>query len=292
MPTTHPLDRPYKVGTPGEIPIRISEIKPDYYMVTGRGCMSLVVNTKDGLVLVDTKLMYPATFTELKKAVLKKTGKDTFSTVFMTHHHANHTGGNQFALDDGAQLIGHETASLILDTYKTKIAPVNPAKPTVTFSDQYEIQSGDTKIKAFYWGPAHTDGDIAIYFPDAKILAAGDLVDGSGELAVDIVDGKGSLIGSLSRMDDILALDFEILVPGHGHNVLTREEVVLYKSRLEKLVHRGLSAVRNGVGPEGLRDAMRSDDLGFRLVGHFWTSEKHIKTIFDELNAYVAQEGL
>lgn len=281
------LDRPYKTGTPGEIPIRVFQIAPDFYIATGRGCVSLVVNTSDGLILIDTKLMYPATFKELKQNVLKKTGKDNFAVVFMTHHHANHTGGNQFALDEGAELIGHETASVILDTYKSKIAPINPAKPTITFSDNYEMQSGDKRIEAFYWGPAHTNGDIAVYFPGAKIVAAGDMVDGSGGFAVDIVDGKGSLKGSLDRVDDLLELDFKILVPGHGQNVLTREEVVLYRARLAKLIERGKSAIRNNVAVEDLRHAMLSYELGFRLSGHFWTSEKHIQTIYDELSRMV-----
>ncbi len=285
------LDRPYKAGTPGEIPIRLREISPDFYVATGRGCVSLVVDTSDGLVLVDTKLMYPAAFKELKENALKKTGKDTFTTVFMTHHHANHTGGNHFALENGADLIGHETASTILDTYKSKIAPINPAKPTITFSDTYKMQAGDKRIEAYYWGPGHTNGDIAVYFPDQKIVAAGDLVDGSGGIAVDIVDGKGSLIGSLHRVDDLLELDFKILVPGHGYNVLTRDEVILYRKRLATLIDRGKNAISNGVKVNHLRDAMRSDDLGFRLEGHFWTSEKHIQTIFDELTTVVTKQG-
>lgn len=291
VPNKVTLDRPYKAGTPGEIPIRLWEISPDFYIATGRGCVSLVVDTSDGLVLVDTKLMYPATFKELKENTLKKTGKDRFTTVFMTHHHANHTGGNLFALEEGADLIGHETASVILDTYKTKIAPINPAKPTITFSDTYKMQAGDKRIEAYYWGPAHTNGDIAVYFPDQKIVAAGDLIDGSGGIAVDIVDGKGSLIGSLHRVDDLLELDFEILIPGHGYNVLTRDEVIVYRNRLASLIDRGKNAIRNDVKVGQLRDAMQSDDLGFRLAGHFWTSEKHIQTIFNELTNAVANQS-
>jgi cyclase len=277
------LDRPYKTGTPAEVPMRIAEIAPDFYFVTGRGGNSLIFDADDTLVLVDTKLMYPAAWEELKSLALQTTGKDRFAWVFMTHHHADHSGGNAFAQADGATVIAQANTSDTLDRYIAKIAPVNPSKANLVFGTSFALDVGKHRVKAYYWGPAHTNGDIAVHFPGAGVIAVGDMVFGSGTFAVDAIDGRGSLLGALGRVDDILTLDFQVLVPGHGEHIMTRGEVVLYRERLAKLIERGRLAVKRGVPVDGLREAMISHDLGFRLAGHFWMDPRYIAPIHAEL---------
>lgn len=95
--------------------MRIAEIAPDFYLVTGRGGNSLIFNAGEALVLVDTKLMYPAAWEELKSLALQKMGQDRFVWVFMTHHHADHSGGNAFAQADGATVIAQANTSDTLE---------------------------------------------------------------------------------------------------------------------------------------------------------------------------------
>jgi hypothetical protein len=44
--------------------------------------------------------------------------------------------------------------------------------PNITFSERLSLYLGgvskDTRIDLFYFGPAHTDGDAVVYFPDEK----------------------------------------------------------------------------------------------------------------------------
>ncbi|WP_371308769.1 MBL fold metallo-hydrolase [Hyphomonas sp.] len=284
------LDRPFAIGTPAEIPMRIAEIAPHFHLVTGRGGNSLIFDAGDSLVLVDTKLMYPAAWQELKSLGQQATGGDRFDWVFMTHHHADHSGGNAFAQADGATVIAQTNTSETLERYIAKIAPMNPSKADVVFDAVYELDVAGHPVRAYYWGPAHTNGDIAVHFPDAGVIAAGDLVFGSGTFAVDAIDGRGSLIGALERVDDILSLEFEILVPGHGEYIMTRDEVVLYRERLSLLVDRGRAAVRRGVPVDGLRDALEGHELGFRLAGHFWMDPRYVAPIHAELVALEAEQ--
>lgn len=283
-----PLDRPIRQGTPSAVPVTVRQVGQNLYMITGRGGNVVAKTTPDGLILVDNKVMYRAVYQELKRTLAALPSGGAVKYAFVTHHHADHGGNSQALIDDGAVLIGHESLAGILATYRSSIAPVNPAAPTVTFDHIYKLELGGVQVVAYHWGPGHTRADIAVHFPRERVVAVGDMVYQSGELAVDALDGGGSLIGMRRRIDDLLALDFDVVVPGHGDNVMTRGELELYAARLGTLIGRGVEAVKAGVAADALVEAMRSDDLGFRLVGHFWSDPKYLAPIYAELQGVAA----
>lgn len=49
-------------------------------------------------------------------------------------------------------------------------------KPDVPLSESTTIDIGGRKVELLYLGPAHTEGDMVAYIPDAKVLFAGDLL--------------------------------------------------------------------------------------------------------------------
>lgn len=277
-------DRPITPGTPSEIPLRLKKIMPDLYLITGRGANVVVRRTPEGLFLIDNKVQYNIVWRELNELIKEKISTQPIRYAFITHHHADHGGNNQRVIDSGAELIGHKNIVDILQTYKSIIAPVNPAPPTITFTEKYTVKIADVEAIAYYWGPGHTNADIAIYFPDQKVVAVADMLYINGEPAVDGLDGHGSLFGMLQRIDDLLGLEFELAIPGRGDNVFTRQEVILYRDRLAELIRRGQQAIKQGATEETWVDTVQPYDLGFRLVGHFWTSPKHFAPIYRELS--------
>jgi glyoxylase-like metal-dependent hydrolase (beta-lactamase superfamily II) len=46
--------------------------------------------------------------------------------------------------------------------------------PSVTFGEERTIELGGVTVQLFYFGPAHTDADAVVYFPDLKVIAVGD----------------------------------------------------------------------------------------------------------------------
>ena len=60
--------------------------------------------------------------------------------------------------------------------------------------------------------PAHTLADLAVWFPESRVLLAGDIsFVGVTPLAV-----HGLLSGWIKAIDILLALNPEVVVPGHG----------------------------------------------------------------------------
>jgi glyoxylase-like metal-dependent hydrolase (beta-lactamase superfamily II) len=51
-----------------------------------------------------------------------------------------------------------------------------PTPPTKTFSDRLDLKVADLEIRLYYFGRAHTDGDILIHVPALGILFIGDLL--------------------------------------------------------------------------------------------------------------------
>ena len=75
-----------------------------------------------------------------------------------------------------------------------------------------------------------TLGDIWIYDPATKLLAAGDLVTLPAPF-LDTADAKAWSVA----LSDIAAMDFKILVPGHGAP-MTRDQFTLYRMAFDKFV--------------------------------------------------------
>lgn len=284
------VERPAPPGTPATIPLMKKMIRPGVFLITGRGGNAVVVTTSEGPVLIDNKVMRESVRKELS-GILQGIDPRPVKLAFVTHHHADHGGGTQWLLSANIPVVGHKNLADILRTYRSTIAPRNPSPPTITFDKRYQVTVGGTRMEAYHWGAAHTNADIAIFFPDLRILAAGDLVVSDGEPDIDALDGHGSILGLQKRLSDLLKLDFELLIPGHGENAMTRSEVALYKRKIDTLISRGKAAIRKGVDQEHLIEAVQAEDLAFRLVGHFWTEPARLALIFSELKLASGRAG-
>jgi glyoxylase-like metal-dependent hydrolase (beta-lactamase superfamily II) len=53
---------------------------------------------------------------------------------------------------------------------------VIPRLPTRTFADELTFDVGGRRVELIQVGPAHTQGDVLVYVPDAKTLYSGDIL--------------------------------------------------------------------------------------------------------------------
>jgi cyclase len=80
-----------------------------------------------------------------------------------------------------------------------------------TFSERLVLHRGDRRIELLYFGVANTPGDVILWLPQERIVATGDVVVRPTPY------GFGSSPRSWANvLRSINALDYRILVPGHG----------------------------------------------------------------------------
>jgi len=84
--------------------------------------------------------------------------------------------------------------------------------PDHTFEDRATIEVGDRIVELAFHGRAHTDADISVFVPDAKVLFAGDLIENGAPPSF----GDGYPIDWPNAVEQLLPLAIGAVVPGHG----------------------------------------------------------------------------
>ena len=105
--------------------------------------------------------------------------------------------------------------------------------------------------------------------PDARVVMVSDQIT-DGNPIVDFANG-GSAVEWTRSLDGVLALDFELAIPGRGEPK-TRAEVQAYRTRFATLVSRAQEAVKAGATRESLGSQVKTDDLGWTFNAGFWGS--------------------
>ena len=283
-----------------EKPMRVDKIKDGLFVVRGpfrlcgtRGCGRpgakddgmlhepgdvAVRVTPDGLILVDNK--YPEDVPGLI-AQIKTIRPLPIKYMLNSHQHADHVGGDGEIKKLGIEIVAQRN---LRNGYAKGD---HKGAPNVTFQDQGSIYLGGVEVKMYHWGRAHTDGDTFVYFPDLKVVHTGDVViDG---MPIADLDAGGSWVSYAGVIYDLLKLDFDVAIPGHG-DYLTKDQIRKYAANLETMNHRMMDLVRKGTPKDQLRTALKIDDLGWAdsvSTVNFWSK---IDSYYDEMAKVVAAE--
>ena len=133
--------------------------------------------------------------------------------------------------------------------------------PDITFDRGYTLRLGGIEVQLLHFGNAHTSGDTVVYFPNLKVVAVGDLFAPTPD--PDFAAG-GSLVNWGPVLGEVLKLDFDVAVPSTGPTI-GRADLAAFKARIDTLVSRAASLVKNGVAKDQLMGQLQTADLGWRL---------------------------
>jgi glyoxylase-like metal-dependent hydrolase (beta-lactamase superfamily II) len=212
------------------------KVKDDLYVIHNDFVPgnSTALITNDGVVLVDDK--FEVDFNNIV-AELKKVTDKPIKYVINTHHHGDHSGGNAKMQAMNVQVVASEQAR------QNMVDGNQPGLPVVVFEHHAHIYLGGKNVELYHFGRAHTNGDVVVYFPAHRTLAAGDMFT-FGDATPQLIDyaGGGSAKEWTSTLDSVLQLDFDTVVPGHGP-VTSKQEMrkfrdstVTFRNRVHEML--------------------------------------------------------
>jgi len=156
-------------------------------------------------------------------------------------------------------------------------------EPTKTFHQQLDITVGSKRVELIEVGPAHTKGDILAWLPDDKVVFTGDILFIEGHPIV----WEGPVANWIDACDKILAMDADVIVPGHGPITDKRgvAQVRHYLQYLYSETKRRFDA--------GLTVEQAARDIQLTEFKHWSEAERvvvNVSTIYRELSG-VAESG-
>ena len=209
---------------PVQPPTLVTEFKPlrgDVGYFTGRGGSIGWLASSAALVAVDTQ--FPDTAAIFLKDMPGRNGR-TLDAVINTHHHGDHTGGNGVFRPVTKTIVAQANVPALMRAAAARSpkppaeAELAPMLPDATFATEWRHDFGREQISGRYFGPAHTSGDIVVFFEKANVVHLGDLLFNRIYPVVDRPAGA-RFKGWLTRLEEIVKnypAD-AIYVCGHGH---------------------------------------------------------------------------
>ena len=191
-------------------------------MLMGQGGNLGLLTGDDGLFLIDDQYVTNA-MANLAKIEELAGGKPRY--LVNTHWHFDHAGGNAAFANAGATVFAHENvrkrlSGELVTTGRTAQAEPAPkiAWPVVTFTAGVDFHLNGQTIRAIPApAPAHTDGDVLIYFVEADVLHTGDTYMKDRYPFVDTGSGgtQAGFIAAIEKAVEIAGPNTKV-IPGHG----------------------------------------------------------------------------
>jgi cyclase len=197
----------------------------------------LIVDGEESL-LVDTLFDLDLTgnmLTAIRKA--EPLAAKSIGTLVNTHANGDHCNGNCLVSEAEiissavcAQEMRHETPGMMMDYLNAAPAlgemgqffiecfgpfgfdKVEQRFPDTTYTGQLQRTVGDKEVQLIEVGPAHTGGDTLVYVPQDKTVFTGDILFIDGHPMI----WNGPVSNWIAACDRMMAMDIELVVPGHG----------------------------------------------------------------------------
>ncbi len=213
--------------------------------------------------------------------------------IVNTHYHTDHQGGNGVVGPDAIVITSpftRERTLLVMAQMRerqAKAGGTQPAGPQPAFRAAIEtlaqkatIYMDDDPVEIISPGPAHTMGDLYVFFPKQRTVAAGDIYMSNSCPAMD----QGSAANWVHTLDAILALPADHFVPGH-FEVGTRATITLFRNYMADLSAQVEKLYQSGATAEQVRQQIDMKEYSdFRQYPQFHaTFADNAETIYHQL---------
>ena len=236
----------------GPAKLELIKVQDDVYVIHNEYVPgnTTVVITNEGVILVDDKFEIDA---DNIVALVKTVTNQPIKYVINTHYHGDHSGGNAKLQAAGTLAVASAQARARM------VAGNQPGLVDITIEPRGTIHLGGKSAEIYWFGRAHTDGDVVVLFPQNRLLAAGDMFT-VGEGTPQLIDymGGGSAKEWTATVAKVLELDFDTVVPGHG-NVVKKADMQSFRTSTQRLTQLVTQAVQQNKSKAEIESIMRME---------------------------------
>jgi len=247
-----------------------------------------VIIGDEGVILIDPGGSYRGA-QQIHEAIKTLTDKPV-TYVINTGGQDHRWLGNGYFKQQGAHIITSSTA--LADHHERADDHLNslsqflgdtldgtvPVYADETFESELKLQAGNINLEIYHVGAAHTLGDSFVWFPEQKIMFAGDIVYVERALGTGPAKNVKSWVEVFEKM---AAYQPEIVVPGHGHAVDfetakkdTYDYLVFLIENISRMLDEGVD----------LLDAVELDQSQFSYLEVFdEISRKNAQGVYEQL---------
>ena len=237
----------------------VQQVRDGVYMVKGgSGANTGFYIGKTGVLAIDAKMTAAASQQEVEE--IKKLAPHPIRMMIITHSDGDHVNGLD-GFPAGMRIIAHaRTKKDMEEAFKeTPLQALQAYLPNQIFTDRvFALSLDGADIRLFHFGPAHTGGDVVVFFPAEKVAFVGDLVFIGRDPLIHRQKG-GTSFGLVKNLKEILALDADTFIPGHGE-ILSRKDIEGLMTSIEEKQNKIKALVKEGKSLDDIKKIFNVED--------------------------------
>jgi glyoxylase-like metal-dependent hydrolase (beta-lactamase superfamily II) len=237
----------------------VHQVRDGIYMVKGgSGANTGFFIGKTSVLAIDAKMTAAASKQEVDE--IKKLTPNPIRMMVITHSDGDHVNGLD-GFPEGMKIIAHaRTKKDMEEAFKEPpLQALQVFLPNQIFTDPaFALSLDGESVRLFHFGPAHTSGDVVVYFPAAKVAFVGDLVFIGRDPLIHRQKG-GTSFGLVKNLKEILALDADTFIPGHGE-ILSKKDIEGLMASIEEKQEKIKALIKEGKTLDEVKKTFNVED--------------------------------
>lgn len=267
-----------------DVTITSEKMSDNVTMIIGQGGNIGIYEGDTHLLMIDSQF---GRITPQILAEIKSISDKPLQILLNTHHHGDHTGGNENIAKEGAAIYAHQNVRKRMKaSIAEKGSPSETALPVLTFSDELNLYMDNNEVMVFHPEAAHTDGDTIIYFVEQNVLHTGDVYFKDRYPYVDINSG-GDVKGAQKAIERMLMMinDDTQIIPGHGSRATKADLQRTLDMYKKSIVIISAEIAKGKTEDEVAKNESLTKDLDkdFYTEGAFISPERWRRTVYTSL---------